>query len=67
MATASSERPTLSELKLALAARSTRGVAPAQGELFATVPSGWSEVDTLLGGGLPRGRLSVIVGQRSSV
>jgi hypothetical protein len=74
MPTASSERPTLAELKLAIAAKSTRGTtgavsmvaAATQGELFATTSSGWPEVDALLGGGLPRGRLSEIVGLRSS-
>src|SRR6266508_1526016 len=60
MATASTERPTLAELRLAIAARE-------QPELpFATVPSGWEDVDALLGGGLPRGRLSEIAGARSS-
>jgi hypothetical protein len=79
MPTASTERPTLAELKLAIAARSTRGhhattsagaitmaAGATQGELFATTSSGWPEVDALLGGGLPRGRLSEIVGLRSS-
>jgi recombination protein RecA len=63
MPTASTERPSIAELKLAIAAR-----APSpQTELpFATLASGWAEVDAVLGGGLPRGRLSEIAGARSS-
>ena len=69
MPTASTDRPTLAELKLAIAARGAGapGVPGIQGELpLATVPSGWPELDALLGGGLPRGRLSEVVGARSS-
>src|SRR5688500_12678675 len=58
MPTASHERLSLSELK--------RAIAPLQGELALTpLASGWTQVDDLLGGGLPRGRLTEIAGARS--
>ena len=59
------ERPTLAELKLALSRKEAR--LESQVELpLTTLASGWSSVDALLGGGLPRGRLTEVVGARSS-
>jgi hypothetical protein len=59
---------TLAELRQAISAKA--GPDQGQGELplagATTTATGWPQVDAMLGGGLPRGRLTELVGARSS-